>query len=59
MREYIQNGAQLGWLIDPLERKVHIYSPSTEPICLDNPATVSGNLVLPGFELSVARLWED
>ena len=27
MQEYIENGAQLGWLIDPLEKRVHIYCP--------------------------------
>jgi Uma2 family endonuclease len=59
MQEYIDNGAELGWLIDPLERKVHIYSPSTKPVCLDNPATVSGNPVLPRFELKMSRLWEN
>lgn len=25
MREYLENGAQLGWLIDPLERNTCIY----------------------------------
>lgn len=58
MQEYIENGAELGWLIDPLERRVHIYSPSTKPVYLDNPRTVSGDPVLPGFELNTSRLWE-
>ncbi len=57
MREYIANGALLGWLIDPIERQVHVYRPSVEVVCLDNPKTVSGDPVLPGFGLELARLW--
>ena len=29
MREYLDNGAQLGWLIDPVDRKVYVYRPQT------------------------------
>jgi Uma2 family endonuclease len=57
MEEYIANGAQLGWLIDPLEKKVYVYRPLEEVICLENPETVSGEPVLPGFVLDVRRLW--
>src|SRR5215472_8584067 len=58
MQEYIDNGAELGWLIDPLERKVYIYSRSSAPVCLDNPATVSAEPVLCGFELNLYRIWD-
>jgi len=58
MQEYIDNGAELGWLIDPLERTVYIYSRSSAPVCLDNPATVSAEPVLRGFELNLSRIWE-
>lgn len=58
MQEYIDNGAQLGWLIDPLERKVWIYRPKVEPVCLDNPATVSGDPELPGFVLPLDKVWD-
>lgn len=57
MQEYIDNGAQLGWLIDPAERKVYIYRPNASVACLDNPEAVSGDPVLPGFRLDLARLW--
>jgi Uma2 family endonuclease len=59
MGEYIDNGAELGWLIDPLERKVYIFSPSAPLVCLDNPASVSGEPILHGFELRVSRLWDN
>jgi Uma2 family endonuclease len=58
MQEYIDNGAQLGWLIDPLDRRVYIYRPDAEVECLDNPATVTGNPELPGFVLDLKTIWE-
>ncbi len=57
MEEYVANGASLGWLIDPIEKKVHVYRPSAEASCLDNPATISGEPILPGFVLDLRRLW--
>lgn len=57
MQEYLDNGARLGWLIDPLEKKVYVYRPGEASQCLENPATVSGAPVMPGFTLELARLW--
>jgi Uma2 family endonuclease len=51
LKEYIANGAQLGWLIDPLQGKVHIYRPDQEVEMLDHPQQLSGEEVLPGFVL--------
>ena len=58
MEEYIANGAQLGWLIDPRQKKVYVYRPHTEICCLDDPETVSGEPVLPGFALAARKLWQ-
>lgn len=58
MEEYIANGAKLGWLIDPIERKVYIYRPGSEVEVLDNPATLIGDPVLPGFTLDLGKIWE-
>jgi Uma2 family endonuclease len=57
MEEYIANGAQLGWLIDPLEKKVYVYRPGAAVEKLDQPESVSGEPVLAGFILRVAELW--
>ena len=57
MQDYITNGAQLGWLIDPLEKKVYIYRPQTEVECLSDPATLSGELLLSGFTLDLQEIW--
>ena len=53
MTEYIDNGAQLGWLLDPLEQKVHIYYPNAPVKILDYPAELSGEPLLPGFRLNL------
>jgi Uma2 family endonuclease len=58
MKEYIANGAELGWLIDPLERKVHIYRPGLAVEILSDPEAVSGEPLLKGFVLDVRSLWD-
>ncbi|WP_319420446.1 Uma2 family endonuclease [Pleurocapsa sp. FMAR1] len=57
MQEYIDNGASLGWLIDRTTRQVYIYSPDSEVKSLDNPQTISGDPVLSGFVLDLAKIW--
>lgn len=57
MEEYIENGAQLGWLIDPKEKKVYIYRPGTKEVCMDDPETISGDPFLSGFVLELKRIW--
>ncbi|MBI1766680.1 MAG: Uma2 family endonuclease [Acidobacteria bacterium] len=58
LEEYIENGAQLGWLIDPYKRKVYVYRPGTPVERFDEPETISGEPLLPGFVLPVAQLWQ-
>jgi len=58
MDEYLANGAELGWLIDPLDRKLHIYRPGAVPEVLDDPKQVSGEPLLKGFVLEVQPLWD-
>ena len=57
MREYIDNGAKLGWLIDPQQRRVEIYRLGLAVEVLENPAQLSGEAVLPGFVLNLHRVW--
>lgn len=58
MNEYIENGAQLGWLIDPNEKKVYVYRPNTEVETFDDPQEVSGEPLLKGFALKMKEIWE-
>jgi Uma2 family endonuclease len=57
MQEYIENGAQLAWLIDPFERRVYIYRPRVEVDVITDPEMVSGDPLLPGFRLRLVELW--
>ena len=57
MREYIANGACLGWLIDRKNQKVEIYRCDRDVEILDNPNTLSGENVLPGFVLNLTDVW--
>lgn len=56
MEEYIQNGVRLGWLIDRKNKRVEIYRPNQDVEILQNPATLSGEDVLPGFILDMAKV---
>ena len=57
MQEYMDNGAKLGWLIDPLERTVRIYRAGwAEPELLHDPEMLDGEEVLPGFTFAVREL---
>lgn len=57
MREYVENGASLGWLIDPREKKVHVYRKDGTIEILENPKVVVGEPFLKGFELSLVKIW--
>ena len=57
MREWMDGGARLGWAIDPLNRQAHIYRVGQdEPELLENPDSLSGEDVLPGFTFQVRSL---
>lgn len=57
MREYWENGAKLGWLIDRKHKKVEIYRQGQDVEVLEHPATLSGEDVLPGFVLDLTE-WQ-
>lgn len=57
MREYLDNGARLGWLIDPESGVVAVYRPDREVETLSRPASLSGEDVLPGFVLDLKGIF--
>jgi len=57
MREYMDNGARLGWLINRQQQQVEIYRPNREVEILQSPQTLSGEDLLPGFVLDLAEIW--
>ena len=56
MQEYMDNGALLGWLIDPKGKQVEIYRQGQEKEVLQAPTSLSGEDVLPGFVLHLNRI---
>lgn len=58
MQEYIDNGVRLGWLIDPVDRRVYVYRPEITAECQENPATICGDPELSGFVLDLAKIWD-
>jgi Uma2 family endonuclease len=56
-KEYIDNGARLGWLINRRQQQVEIYRPTREVEILQSSQILSGEDVLPGFVLDLAKIW--
>jgi len=56
MKEYIDNGVQLGWLINPQDQQVEIYRSGQPVELLQSPQNLSGETVLPGFILDLGRI---
>ncbi len=53
MQEYLNSGLRLGWLINPQDREVEIYRPDNPVEVLKMPCVLSGEDVLPDFELEI------
>ena len=56
MQRWIENGATLGWLIDPYKKKVYVYTPGSE-VAIEYGNTVRGHGPVVGFTLDLAELW--
>jgi Uma2 family endonuclease len=57
MQEWVRLGIELGWLLDRVGRNVYIYGREQAETCLENPQTVSGEPLLPGFQLDLREIW--
>ncbi len=58
MQEYSENGASLGWLIDPEAQQVLVFQPKTAILCLDKPQFLLADNLLTGFSLDMQKLWD-
>ena len=58
LKEFIANGAGLGWLIDPLRRVVEIYRPNAEPEIIQNPEAIEGEGPVAGFVLDLRPIFD-
>jgi Uma2 family endonuclease len=59
MKEYISQGARLAWMIDLVEGKVEIYRPGQPVEIVQEPKSLSGEDVLPGFTLDLKGILFD
>ncbi len=57
MLDYMRNGVQLAWLIDPTSKRVYVYRPHRPIEVLDNPETVSAQPELAAFTFNVQEIW--
>ena len=57
MREYLDNGMVLGWLIHPAQQQIEIYRQGKPVEALDAPNSLSGENVLSGFFLDLRSIW--
>ena len=58
MGEWLANGAQLAWLIDPEVRTVEIYRPGFEAETIGGVPSVAGLGPVEGFVLDLAPVWD-
>mgnify|MGYP002777026290 CR=1 FL=1 len=59
MQEYLESGVRLGWLFNPQDQQVEIYRQGQDKEVRSLPTLLSGETVLPGFELFVDRFVEE
>ena len=58
MREWVDNGAQLAWLIDPERRTVEVYRPGREAEILTGIDSIAGTAPVDGFMLDLKPVWD-
>jgi len=58
MEEYLANGTELGWLIDPAQHRVDIYRAGGAVERRDHPSDLRGDPLLAGLVLDLAPVWE-
>ena len=57
LKEYLDNGVKLGWLINPKAKQVEIYRLGQDVELLDSPRSISGENILPGFTLDLTNIF--
>jgi Uma2 family endonuclease len=57
MQTWMENGAKLAWLVDPIAGSVTIYRAGHAAETLERPEIVKGEAPVDGFELRCSRLW--
>jgi Uma2 family endonuclease len=56
--QWIANGVQIAWMIDPEQQLVTIYRPNEQPETHHHPTLVQGSGSIAGFNLAMERIWD-
>lgn len=56
MLEYMDNGASLGWLIIPQNKRIEIYQPNSAVQVIESPQQIDDDPLLTGFRVDVTDL---
>jgi Uma2 family endonuclease len=59
MNEWIDNGCQLAWMIDPVKKETWIYRKNGEVEVKPFSSTLNGGNVLPGFTLDLLKIFTE
>jgi Uma2 family endonuclease len=59
MKEYLENGLRLGWLLDPETQRVEVYRGDLTVEILEHPSNLSGDDVLSGFTLNLTGILDN
>jgi Uma2 family endonuclease len=57
MEEYRRLGVRLGLLINPKNKQIEVYRAGQDAVVLDSPSAIDCSEVMPGFVLSMSRIW--
>ena len=57
MATWMENGAQLAWMVDPYAHTVTVFRPGQPPEVLTEPETVRGEGPVNGFVLTMQEIW--
>ena len=57
MQQWLKNGTQLAWLVDPIDRAVSIYRSGHEVEYHQDPTSIHADGIVSGFSLTLSRLW--
>jgi len=58
VNQFLAAGCQCVWIVYPAEKKVHAYGPNDDVPIFNESKTLEAPAVLPGFALSVSRIFE-
>ena len=57
VREWMRDGAKVGWMVDPLSKTVYVFRDDGEPEVHVGPPTLEVGPEMPGFVVNFKRIW--